>query len=206
MKTEKQAKSIISVYHKGQVCVLKKNSPQIYESKDLLFRTITENDTDDLLRLRNNSNVKKNFIYRCDITKEEHLNWVRNTVNSGKAIQFIIIIKEHNKPIGSVYIRDIDKKNKKAEFGIFIGDESEHGKGYGKQASKFMVRYFFEVMKYNILTLRVLNNNTAAIRCYKSVGFKQIESSLQEIKIEDKTELISFMSISFEEYRANLCK
>ena len=56
-------------------------------------------------------------------------------VETGKVDQLIICIKddtsEEGIPVGSVYIRDIDWNHNKAEYGIFIGEESVRGKGIG---------------------------------------------------------------------------
>nr|MCR5420618.1 hypothetical protein [Lachnospiraceae bacterium] len=71
------------------------------ESENLIYKFITEEDTDLILKWRNSYNVKKNFLYKKDITREDHLNWLKNKVDKGKVIQFIIIEKKTGIPIGS---------------------------------------------------------------------------------------------------------
>ena len=51
----------------------------------------------------------------------------------------IIIDRTTNLPVGSTYLRDIDKKNNKAEFGIFIGEKEYWGKGFGNEATKLIL-------------------------------------------------------------------
>jgi RimJ/RimL family protein N-acetyltransferase len=43
-------------------------------------------------------------------------------------------VKDTERGIGSVYLQKIDMENKTAEFGIFIGEDDENGKGFGSEA------------------------------------------------------------------------
>mgnify|MGYP002228263736 CR=1 FL=1 len=59
-------------------------------------------------------------------------------------VQMIICDLANDKPLGSVYIRDIDRHHNKAEYGIFIGEADARGRGVGTAAAKLMLRYCFE--------------------------------------------------------------
>lgn len=67
-----------------------------------------------------------------------HLNYYHNVIDTGKCHQFIVNAVEelHSKDVGTAFIKNIDLENRKAEFGIFIGDDSGRGKGVGKLARK----------------------------------------------------------------------
>lgn len=150
-------------------------------SKDfnVFIRPITLDDTDDIVRWRNSENVKKYFIFQGDFTREGHLSWYNNKILTKEVLQFIIVEKENNTSIGSVFIRDIDYIHKKGEFGIFIGDDSKKGKGFGEQATKLILEYAFNVFKLHRIYLRVLADNSRAISCYKKAGFV-IEGTLRD--------------------------
>ena len=60
------------------------------DGEQIYFRPITVEDTDMVLRWRNGEKVVQNFIYREPISKEEHLSWLENKVNTGLVQQFII--------------------------------------------------------------------------------------------------------------------
>ena len=62
----------------------------------------------------------KNFIYQELFTRQSHEHWIRTHVETGDVVQMIICDLEGDKPLGSVYIRDIDRHHNKAEYGIFI--------------------------------------------------------------------------------------
>lgn len=61
---------------------------------------------------------------------------MRDKVAAGEVVQFILCETAGDRPVGSVYFRDIDTENKKAEYGIFIGEEDAAGKGYGTLAAR----------------------------------------------------------------------
>ena len=47
------------------------------------IRPITEADTDKIVKWRNAPSVMEHFIYRTTLTREDHLNWFHNRVQTG---------------------------------------------------------------------------------------------------------------------------
>ena len=140
--------------------------------KKILLRPMTEEDTENIVRWRNEAFVRKNFIYQKPFTAEGHKQWTETMVDTGRVIQFIICTME-KKPVGSVYLRDIDRVHNKAEYGIFIGEEEALSKGYGSEAAELMIRYAFEELHLHKLYLRVLAGNERARKSYEKAGFVQ---------------------------------
>lgn len=137
------------------------------------LRLMTRDDTERIVAWRNNPRVRNNFIYQKPFTKEGHENWIRTMVDTGKVVQFIIEEAATCKSVGSVYFRDIDRECRKAEYGIFIGDDDAVGKGYGSEAACLAIRYGFEELNLHKIFLRVLAENKAAYRSYEKAGFVQ---------------------------------
>lgn len=135
------------------------------------LRPITSDDTENVLKWRNSSIVKPYFIHQEDITIQEHLNWLETKVNTGNVVQFIMFDIETNKPFGSVYLQDIDPVHKKAEYGIFIGEQEYIGKGIGSIIAKYMIEYAFNGLKLHRVYLRVFEDNERAIKSYEHAGF-----------------------------------
>ena len=141
------------------------------EEYGVYIRRMSLEDTDDIVRWRNSEGVKKYFIYQNEFTREGHIHWYYTKIKTGEAVQFIIVEKTTEKAIGSVYLRDVDLNNKKAEYGIFIGEESVRGKGYGTTAAKLILEYAFKEMGLHRIYLRVYADNERAIASYKRAGF-----------------------------------
>ena len=161
----------------------------------VILRTITEKDTELIVNWRNNDQVRKNFIFQETFTPEIHNKWLKDKVFTGQVIQYIIEEKETGKPIGSVYFRDIDKVNNSAEFGIFIGEDSARGKGYGTETTQLFIDYGFNTIKLHRVMLRVFQNNISAYNSYLKAGF-QIEGVFKDmVRVNNVYYNIMFMSI-----------
>ena len=92
------------------------------------LRPITMDDTERIVGWRNSDRVRKNFIFQKPFTVQGHIEWMETKVASGEVVQFILCETEGDRPVGSVYFRDIDRENNRAEYGIFIGEEDAAGK------------------------------------------------------------------------------
>ena len=126
---------------------------------------------------------------------EGHTNWLENVVKTGRAAQFIIYEKDENVPVGSVFLRDIDYQNKKAEYGIFIGEDTARGKGMGTEAAKSIVQYGFTELKLHKIFLRVLADNKGAIKSYENAGFVQEAYLKDEVLLNGEYRDIVLMAV-----------
>jgi len=164
------------------------------ESAGIYLRLMTAEDTDLIVAWRNKDAVRKNFIYQELFTREGHENWIRNKVETGQVVQMIICDAAGDKPLGSVYIRDIDRKHNKAEYGIFIGEDDARGRGVGTAAARLMLRYCFEEEKLHRIYLRVFASNLQAIRSYEKAGFVREGLLKDDVRIDGKYRDIQWMA------------
>lgn len=133
------------------------------------LRELTLNDTDKIVRWRNQDFVLENFIDRTLITNASHISYFHQRVETGLVKQFII--ECDGVDIGTTFLRDIDHQLKQAEFGIFIGEKDYLSKGIGAMAAKLIVNYGFDELNLKKIFLRVLTGNVRAQRSYEKVGF-----------------------------------
>ena len=155
-------------------------------SKNVSIRLINEDDTDLIVKWRNNPRVRNNFIFRETFNPDMHKKWLEEVVGRGKAIQYIICINEDSRPVGCVYFSNID--GKKAEYGIFVGEDDSVEKGVGTAAGSLLLEEGFRRFGFEEVYLRVFTDNIPAIKSYEKVGFqivetlKDVECSTGEIK------------------------
>ncbi len=135
------------------------------------LRLMTAGDTAKIVAWRNRDFVRNNFIYQELFTEEGHLCWIREQVEPGYVVQFIICLVD-GREIGSVYFRDIDREKGTAEYGIFIGEEDALGRGYGTAAAGQALAYAFAKLKLRKVFLRFLADNIGARKSYEHVGFR----------------------------------
>lgn len=168
------------------------------EGEQIYLRPITMEDTDLVIKWRNDKRVVQNFIYRKPITKEEHIQWMEQKVAKGKVIQFIICDKKTHQALGVVYIQNIEEEHSKAEEGIFLGETEAFGRGIGTEAARLMIRYAFEELGLHKLTARVLAYNMASRKMHESAGYKQEAYFEKELFLDGKYEDLIFYGILHE--------
>jgi UDP-4-amino-4,6-dideoxy-N-acetyl-beta-L-altrosamine N-acetyltransferase len=143
-------------------------------------------DTDLIVAWRNSEQVRRNFVYQELFTREGHENWIRTMIETGKVVQMMICDLRGGRPLGSVYIRDIDRQHNKAEYGIFIGEPSARGRGVGTAAARLMLRYCFQEEKLHRIYLRAFSDNLQAIRSYEKAGFVREACLKDDVRIDGK--------------------
>ena len=170
-----------------------KNLP-VLEGAAVRLRPIADADTDLIVKWRNTPSVVQNFIFRQTFTPEMHRSWLTAKVATGQVVQYIIIDKADDKPVGSVYYRDIDDHNRSAEYGIFIGEESARGKGLGTETAKLFTDFGFAELQLHRISLRVLAENTAARRSYEKAGFVQEGVFRDMVRLDGRYRDVVFMA------------
>lgn len=165
------------------------------ESDQIYLRLMEIADTDKIVSWRNKDIVRNHFIYQEPFTKEGHLNWIHTQIESGNVVQFIICEKSGNRDVGSVYLRDIDREKKCAEYGIFIGEEDALGKGYGTQAADLILNYAFGKLKLRSVFLRVFADNIRARKSYEKAGFRLLTDKQETVVIDGEEKGVVFYEI-----------
>jgi len=149
------------------------------DEQSVTIRPISEEDTDLVIKWRNNLRVRGHFVFRERFTRDLHENWLKEKVGRGLVIQYIICIGEECDPVGSVYFSNVKKDS--AEYGIFIGEDSAVGRGVGTKAGRLLLKEGFERYGFREIFLRVFTDNLAAIKSYEKLGFKTSET-LKEVE------------------------
>lgn len=86
-----------------------------------------------------------------------------------------ILLKNSKRHIGNIKIDPISIENNSGEYGIMMGDKTQWGKGYAKEASLKIINFCFEKLNLSAITLGVIEKNNAAVNLYKKMGFEILE-------------------------------
>ena len=129
-------------------------------------------------------------------TEKEYLN---KCLSNGD-YQFAIVKKENDELIGNCGIDDISFRDQNGVIGLFIGEEENRNKGYGKEAIDLLLEYCFNYLNLNNIMLKVFSFNERAIKCYKKVGFKEIGRRRKCCYLNGKFYDDVYMDILKEEY------
>lgn len=107
-------------------------------------------------------------------TFEEEEDWYARATKSDAMVPFTVYERETLTPVGTAFLGDVDQRNRKAEFGIFIGPRDARDKGYGTETTRLVLDYAFNAVGLHNVMLRVFEFNRAGIRVYEKAGFREI--------------------------------
>lgn len=163
--------------------------------ENVYLRTITEEDTDLIINWRNSEAVRPYFIYQKPFTREGHLNWLKNMIFSGKGYQFIVCMKEDDKPIGSTFLRDHDKEHNKIEYGMFLGSDDIKGKGIGREICRLTWDFAFDKLDVHKIFSRILADNMASRRSCERAGMKEEAYLKDDVRINGEYRDLVWLSV-----------
>ncbi len=145
------------------------------ETKNLIIRDLQKDKDKKLLEEWMNDKYGRHFLLsmtRATVeTIEDLISLEQNKLG--------IITLKNEKPIGTVAFLNHDPLNRKAELRKLIGDPGYRGKGYGKEATKYWIKYGFEVLKLKKIYLNTTETNFHNIKINEELGFK-VEGILRD--------------------------
>jgi UDP-4-amino-4,6-dideoxy-N-acetyl-beta-L-altrosamine N-acetyltransferase len=143
------------------------------KGESIILRPLKMSDWEKTLLWRNNITIKQlAMLHPFPITEMVEKEWYENMLKStsDKTIYFTISTKDDN-PVGFITLNKINYTHKNCYIGIVIGDFEAQGKGYGKEAMEIAIKYAFDTLNINKITLEVVENNISALALYKKLGF-----------------------------------
>ena len=109
-------------------------------------------------------------------------------------------IEADGKYIGNCCLMGLNRPHGILELGIVIGDRQYWGRGYGRDATKLLLRYGFHYLGARRIVLTTHARNERAIRCYRACGFVEECRPRQVLWIEGEYVDLVNMSILREEW------
>jgi len=107
------------------------------------------------------------------MTDEQAAQWYERHTADDHQAWFAIYERSTWHPIGTTGLLDIDLENRRAEFGIIIGEPDARGRGYGTETTRLMLDYAFTARGLRNVLLTVNAYNLAGLRAYEKAGFRE---------------------------------
>ena len=137
------------------------------------------------------------YTMQLSLPKEEKI--LQQMIDKNEYV-FGIIDKENDALIGNCGLHNLNFIDGRAEFGIFIGDKSNWGKGFGKDATRLILDFGFNILNLHEIYLQVFEYNPAAMKLYEQVGFKKAGAFREAKVIGGRKFDVIIMDILAEEY------
>lgn len=151
------------------------------ETKRLIIEDLKREDVDSLMKWNRNTDLLIKEYDFIDATNGNPDLWYKYRIEKSRLKSYTVKNKA-NKVIGFISIRDINKLMGSATLGITF-NEDYLGQGYGTEALKAFLNYYFFDLNMKTMLLDVGKYNFRAIKCYKNLGFsikKEIKVILEE--------------------------
>ena len=138
-------------------------------SEEVYLRPLTIDDAAISWRWRNDPSIWRYTGSRPDreVTEEMEREWSAKVIADPSRMNFAICCKADNRYIGNVYI--VNMHGEVGELGIFIGESSARGHGYGVQVLRLLKE---EAKKRGVskILIDVAKDNIPAIIIYLKSG------------------------------------
>ncbi|HHT78916.1 MAG TPA: GNAT family N-acetyltransferase [Actinobacteria bacterium] len=154
----------------------KKLKSTVSRNGKVLIRPLKRSDLYQLIKWLKNPEINK-FLSSdfSDLDSEKEERWFREMSLSVNDFVFAIETRQEKKYIGNCGLHKINWGEKKADFGIAIGDKNYWGKGYGRDAIGAAIKFAFKKLGLEKIALSVYEYNKRAIKSYTKCGFKKKE-------------------------------
>jgi len=153
--------------------------------QDVSIRPISDADTTNIVRWRNSPHVKERFIDRSDLTEDKHRGWLANQVDTGKVMQYIMIVD--GKDVGSTFIKNLGTEE--PEAGLFIGEKQYLGRGVGEEALRQTLAEYFKTNNSPVIG-RVISSNLPSLTVHRNLGYEPISTYFDDKIGEEVTVLV----------------
>lgn len=135
-----------------------------------IIRRLAARDAEPMLAWMHDSEVVRYFQY--DFMSQTLADVERFIAGSFTPTnQHFAITDEQDSYLGTISLKNIDRKNNKAEYAIATARVA-HGKGYALAATREILRYAFSELRLHRVYLNVLTENARANAFYKKCGFR----------------------------------
>ena len=148
------------------------NKEPILKVDNLLFRKPCLDDVEDLLTVKNDdeSALLLGGVHH-QYTEEDIMKWINFHNSQDDEAVFVIEDTNTGRIIGHSGIYKIDKRIRKAEYGILIGAKSARGKGWGTKITNAVTEYGFAVLGLHKIKALVLKENLPSYYMFKKCGY-----------------------------------
>ena len=157
----------------------------MYTGKLVRLRAYRNEDAERAWQFITDPEIKTYLTTRVPFpeTFEDERKWVerQTAYRDDSTYNFAIETLEDSLYIGSCGINELNWSSSFAVVGIMIGDRDYWDRGYGGDAMHVLIRFCFEQMNLNKVSLNVYSLNPRAIRCYEKLGFKKEGVLRQEL-------------------------
>lgn len=147
------------------------NEKAYLSGKNVYLRPLEPEDAAELKRFLTDPAVARTLQVWRPLTLERERDFITRTNASETDIVLGIARHSDDRLLGVTGLHGIEWRDRHAQFGIFIGEPAEWGKGYGTEATELVSKLAFERLDLQRLWLLVYDMNERGVRAYERAGY-----------------------------------
>ncbi|MEK7466646.1 MAG: GNAT family protein [Planctomycetota bacterium] len=175
--------------------------PVYHRGNRLDLRPISMADAEIFVRWFNDPDVSQYLGRDVPITLEEEKKWIEGRAGDAGNQILVMVHRAERRPIGTVGLHGMAGQNRKAVFGIQIGEKEFWNQGLGREATELTLEIAFDRLNLNRVELEVYETNPRAIRVYERAGYRTEGVARQGRWIRGRYVDVRRMAILAEEWR-----
>ena len=167
------------------------------------LRPLEPTDLDREYTWINDPEVTEFLEARYPASREAERAWLEGqTKVSYPDVTLAIETLAEGRHIGTLSLGSVHGEDRKATFGILIGEKEFWSRGYGTDATLTLLRFAFDEVNLRRVVLHVHEDNDRAIACYRKCGFVE-EGRLRQDRYRHGVYIDTLvMGVLADEFRA----
>ncbi len=134
------------------------------------LRQFEDKDAPYILEWMQDKDITKYFQFDASKVSLESVNEFISNSHDVKENIHMACVNDDDEYLGTVSLKNIDNKNKNAEFAISFRKKAQ-GTGASKFAVEEITKLGYKTLKLHKIYLNVLSENKRAVRFYEKMGF-----------------------------------
>ena len=170
------------------------------------LRHVEREDLPRFVDWLNDPDIRQGLMLYLPLSMAEEEQWFENMLKTPRDERPLVIEArsgESWRMIGNSGFHNLDWRSRNAELGIFIGDKSYWGQGYGTEVMRLLLHHGFTTLNLHLIYLRVYEDNKRAIRSYEKAGFVHDGRLRQAIYKGGEYVDLVYMSVLRSEWQEN---
>lgn len=140
----------------------------------IVLKRVTRNEIELIRNYRNLPAIYQTMAYRKKISKAMQIKWF-NSVNNN--LNYYFLIYYENRPVGVINCKNVDRKNKIGEGGIFTWDVAASENFVPIYSSLILLDFIFYKIKVgNKSAIRIMRDNNKAKAYNSLLGYVPLPS------------------------------
>lgn len=141
----------------------------MWQEVKICIRKFEKTDIPKKVEWVNNPKNNQFLHYDIPICVEDTEKWYESHI--GEDTRYDAVIEADGVPVGTIGLLSIDRKNRKGEYYIAMGETDYRGRGVATEASRLIMEYGFKTLGLNRIYLFTEVGNVAAQKLFERLGF-----------------------------------